>query len=157
MLQQTQYFISLASRRSSKRYLHKLFPLQIFINRIEANSCEEEDRDHRFWLYVTMFGNATPEKAIAFTQFIVSLSCCWPLPSTATKLQTRCFKILRSLLFLNSLLLFFPLLYSVYVNRNDNVIFCKAMSLLLAVIQVPLHSSFCITQYDRFQVRLYPR
>ncbi|XP_012348109.1 uncharacterized protein LOC105736721 [Apis florea] len=98
-----------------------------------------------------MFGNATPEKAIAFTQFIVSLSCCWPLPSTATKLQTRCFKILRSLLFLNSLLLFFPLLYAVYVNRNDNTMFCKAMSLSLAVIQVPLHSSFCITQYDRFQ------
>lgn len=100
-----------------------------------------------------MFGNATPEKAIAFTQFIVSLSCCWPLPSTATKLQTRCFKILRSLLFLNSLLLFFPLLYAVYVNRNDNTMFCKAMSLSLAVIQVPLHSSFCINQYDRFQVR----
>lgn len=132
---------------------------QIITNFHQSNRSKQlvKKRIDRFWLYVTMFRNATPEKAIAFTQFIVSLSCCWPLPSTATKLQTRCFKIIRSLLFLNSLLLFFPLLYFVYVNRNDNTTFCKAMSLSLAVVQVPLLSSFCITQYDRFQVRPYPR
>lgn len=51
MLQQTQYFISLASRRSSKsiviisaydRIIRVISLFSIFINRIEANGCEEE-------------------------------------------------------------------------------------------------------------------
>ncbi|XP_050586348.1 uncharacterized protein LOC126920277 isoform X2 [Bombus affinis] len=98
-----------------------------------------------------MFRNVAPKTAIAFTQFILGLSCCWPLSSTATKFQILCFKILRSVLFLNALLLFCPLLYAIYVHRYDTVMFCKAVSLALAVLQVLLHSFYCFNQYDRYQ------
>ncbi|XP_043519029.1 uncharacterized protein LOC122533430 [Frieseomelitta varia] len=98
-----------------------------------------------------MFRNVTPEKAIVFVESIVALSHCWPLPSTATKSRIFYYKLLRSVLLLNSLLLLFPLLYAIYVHREDPVKFCKAVSLALAVVQIPLHSSFCISQYDRYQ------
>lgn len=99
-----------------------------------------------------MFRSVTPEKAIAFVESIVALSHCWPLSPTATNSRIFYFKFLRSVLFLNSLLLLFPLLYAVYVHREDPVTFCKSVSLALAVLQIPLHSSFCINQYDRYQV-----
>ncbi|XP_060813926.1 odorant receptor 49b-like [Bombus pascuorum] len=98
-----------------------------------------------------MFRNVTPETAITFTQFILGLSCCWPLPSTATKSQILCFKILRSVLFLNSLLLFCPLLYAIYMHREDTAMFCKSVSLALAVVHVPLHSTYSFSQHDRYQ------
>ncbi|KAF3430449.1 hypothetical protein E2986_11515 [Frieseomelitta varia] len=101
-----------------------------------------------------MFRNVTPEKAIVFVESIVALSHCWPLPSTATKSRIFYYKLLRSVLLLNSLLLLFPLLYAIYVHREDPVKFCKAVSLALAVVQIPLHSSFCISQYDRYQRQL---
>ncbi|CAD1468487.1 unnamed protein product, partial [Heterotrigona itama] len=98
-----------------------------------------------------MFRNVTPEKAITFVKSIVALSHCWPLPPTATKSRILRYKLLRSVLFLNSLLLLFPLLYAIYVHREDPAMFCKTVSLALAVLQIPLHSSFCISQYDRYQ------
>ncbi|CAD1475797.1 unnamed protein product, partial [Heterotrigona itama] len=98
-----------------------------------------------------MFRNATPEKAISFVESTVALCCCWPLPPTASKSRILRFKVLRFVLFFNSFLLLVPLLYAIYVYREDSVMFCKAVSLALAVVQIPLHSSFCFSQYDRYK------
>ncbi|CAL7939840.1 unnamed protein product [Xylocopa violacea] len=91
------------------------------------------------------------EKAIAFTQFSVALTCCWPLPSTATKYEVLRFKILRSVMLLNAFTLLVPLLYAIHVYRDDAGNMCRAVLLGLAVLQILVQSCLCITQYDRYQ------
>ncbi|CAL7939837.1 unnamed protein product [Xylocopa violacea] len=98
-----------------------------------------------------MFRNVTPEKAIAFVQFSVALTCCWPLPSSATKTELFRFKILRTALLLNAFMLLGPMLYAMYAYRDDVENMCKAVLLTLAVVQVLVQSSSCILQYDRYQ------
>ncbi|CAL7939841.1 unnamed protein product [Xylocopa violacea] len=98
-----------------------------------------------------MFRNATPEKAIAFVQLSVALTCCLPLPSTATKSQSFRFKALRFTFFLNAFMLLGPLFYSVHVHRGDPGNVSKAASLILAILHVLSQTSFCATQYDRLQ------
>ncbi|XP_076763029.1 uncharacterized protein LOC143430572 [Xylocopa sonorina] len=98
-----------------------------------------------------MFRNATPEKAIVFTQFSIALTCCWPLPTSATKNEILRFKILRSVLLLNAFMLLGPMLYAMYVYRNDVENICKGVLLGLAVVQVLIQTSSCIVQYDRYQ------
>ncbi|CAL7939839.1 unnamed protein product [Xylocopa violacea] len=98
-----------------------------------------------------MFRNATPEKAIAFTQFSMALSCCWPLPTSATKNEMLRFKIVRSLLLLNASLLLGPMLYAMYLYRDDVEKICKGVLQSLAVVQLLIQTSSCIVQYDRYQ------
>ncbi|XP_076763150.1 uncharacterized protein LOC143430660 [Xylocopa sonorina] len=100
---------------------------------------------------LVMFRNATPEKAIAFVQLSVALTCCLPLPSTATKTQSFRFKALRFVVFLNAFMLLAPLVYSVHVHRSDPGNMFKAASLILAIFHVLTQTSFCIAQYHRFQ------
>ncbi|XP_076763151.1 uncharacterized protein LOC143430661 [Xylocopa sonorina] len=95
--------------------------------------------------------NTGVEKAIAFTQFSVALTCCWPLPSTATKNQVLRFKILRSAMLLNAFVLLVPLLYAVHVYRDDAGNMCRAALLGLAVLQNLVQSCLCIAQYERYQ------
>ncbi|CAL7939836.1 unnamed protein product [Xylocopa violacea] len=98
-----------------------------------------------------MFRNVTAEKAIAFTQFCVALTFCWPLPSMATKRQVFRFKILRFILFLNALMLLLPLLYAMHVHRGDAGNMGKAGLLTLGVMLVLSQTSLSIVEYERFQ------
>lgn len=102
-----------------------------------------------------MFGNVTLESVIAFTRLSVALTCCWPLRSTATKSQVIRFKIFRFTMILNAFVLFLPLLNALYVQRDNASNFAQAACLALAVVQLLMQTAFCITQYDRLQVRLY--
>ncbi|XP_076763156.1 uncharacterized protein LOC143430665 [Xylocopa sonorina] len=98
-----------------------------------------------------MFRNVTPEKAIAFAQYSVALTCCWPLPLTATRTELLRFKILRSVMLLNAFMLLGPMLYAMHAYRDDIENMCKAVLLTLAVVQVLVQTSSCIFQYDRYQ------
>ncbi|XP_076683502.1 uncharacterized protein LOC143376741 [Andrena cerasifolii] len=98
-----------------------------------------------------MFRNVTPEKTIQFTRLSVALTCCWPPPPTVTRSQLLRFKFLRSAMVLNAFALLLPLLYAIYVHRDDPTEVAKAACLTLAVTQLLFQTSFCITQYDRFQ------
>ncbi|XP_053973000.1 uncharacterized protein LOC128873437 isoform X2 [Hylaeus volcanicus] len=98
-----------------------------------------------------MFGNVTLEKAIAFTRISVALTCCWPPRFAATKSQIVCFKILRSAVMLNAFALLFPLLYALYVERDNPSNFVQAACLTLATLQVLVQTIFCISQYDRLR------
>ncbi|XP_076763027.1 uncharacterized protein LOC143430569 [Xylocopa sonorina] len=98
-----------------------------------------------------MFRNVTAEKAIAFTHLCVALTYCWPLPSMATRRQVLRFKILRFVLFLNALMLLFPLLYAMHVHRDDAGNVGKAGLLTLGVMLVLSQTSLSIVEYERFQ------
>ncbi|XP_017787376.1 PREDICTED: uncharacterized protein LOC108570100 [Habropoda laboriosa] len=93
----------------------------------------------------------SPERAISLVQVITAFTCCWPLPSTATKSLVLQFKILRSFLLLNALVLFLPLLYALHVHRNDAENVAKAACLTLALVQIFFQTFVCIGQYDHFQ------
>ncbi|XP_076763155.1 uncharacterized protein LOC143430664 [Xylocopa sonorina] len=98
-----------------------------------------------------MFRNATPEKAISFIQFSVALTWCWPLPSSATKNEVLRFKIFRLAMLVNAFMLLGPMLYAMYVYRDEVENTCKAALLSLAVLQVLIQMSSCILHYDRYQ------
>ncbi|XP_043251705.1 odorant receptor 4-like [Colletes gigas] len=98
-----------------------------------------------------MFGDITVEKAITFTRLSVVLTCCWPLPSSATKSQQLRFKLVRFAMTLNAFMLLLSLLYALYVERNNIKNFTKAACLAIAVTQIVMQTIFCITQYDRLQ------
>ncbi|XP_053972669.1 uncharacterized protein LOC128873255 [Hylaeus volcanicus] len=98
-----------------------------------------------------MFGNVTFEKAIAFARISVALTFCWPPRFTATKSQMLRFKVLRSAVMLNAFTLLLPLIYTLYMQRDDFTNFAQAGCMLLAVIQVLLQTIFCINQYDRLR------
>ncbi|XP_076237905.1 uncharacterized protein LOC143181408 [Calliopsis andreniformis] len=98
-----------------------------------------------------MFGHVTLGKAIQFTRLSVALTCCWPTPPTATEFQVLRFKTFRCAVILNAFTLLLPLLYALYVHRDDSIEVSKAACLAMAVTQLLLQTFFCITQYDRFQ------
>ncbi|XP_076763153.1 uncharacterized protein LOC143430662 [Xylocopa sonorina] len=98
-----------------------------------------------------MFRNVTPQKAITFTHFCVALTCCWPLPSAATKSELFRFKILRSVMLLNALMLLGPMLYAIHAYKDDVENMSKAVLLTISVVQVLAQTSSCIFQYDRYQ------
>ncbi|XP_026669980.1 uncharacterized protein LOC108625406 isoform X1 [Ceratina calcarata] len=107
-----------------------------------------------------MFQTATPDKAIAFTQHCVALTCCWPPPLGATRSQILLYKVLRIMGLVNGLVLLVPLLYALHVYRNDTEILTKAAVMVAGIAQVLSQTTLCATQYDRYQrliehMRLY--
>ncbi|XP_026669747.1 uncharacterized protein LOC108625402, partial [Ceratina calcarata] len=107
-----------------------------------------------------MFQTATPDKAIAFTQRCVALTCCWPPPLGATRSQILLYKVLRIMGLVNGLVLLVPLLYALHVYRNDTEILTKAAVMVAGVAQVSSQTMLCAMQYDRYQrliehMRLY--
>ncbi|XP_076380388.1 uncharacterized protein LOC117227739 [Megalopta genalis] len=100
---------------------------------------------------VTMFRNVTPETAITFVRFSISLICCWPLPAVATKTQVLCFKISKVLNILSVLGLFFPLLYALILHRDDAVELTKIAIIMVGCLHVITQIVLCSFQYDRFQ------
>ncbi|XP_076380242.1 uncharacterized protein LOC117227835 isoform X3 [Megalopta genalis] len=98
-----------------------------------------------------MFGNVTPETAITFVRFSISLICCWPLPAVATKTQVLCFKISKVLNILSVLGLFFPLLYALILHRDDAVELTKIAITGVGCFNVVTQIVLCSVQYDRFQ------
>lgn len=100
-----------------------------------------------------MFENITPKKAITFTKYSVALICCWPLPSSATKLQMRCFAVLKVLSAACVICLLLPLLYALYVHFEDPTTFAMAAALVPPCCQVVLQLCVCTVQHNRLQVR----
>ncbi|XP_076221410.1 uncharacterized protein LOC116429551 isoform X2 [Nomia melanderi] len=98
-----------------------------------------------------MFENITPQKAIRFTKYSVALICCWPLSSSATKLQTRCFVVLKVLNAACAICLILPLLYALYVHFEDPTTFVTAVALVPSCCQVVLQLCVCTAQHDRLQ------
>ncbi|XP_018396198.1 PREDICTED: odorant receptor 49b-like, partial [Cyphomyrmex costatus] len=93
----------------------------------------------------------TPKIAITFIKVIVALSFSWPLSKNASKLQIICFKISRSLLCMNAVVLSVPVAYTIYRNDFDLPRIMKLWCLLGAFIQIPLEITQCALQYDRLQ------
>ncbi|KAG5319000.1 OR13A protein, partial [Pseudoatta argentina] len=61
----------------------------------------------------------TPKNAIVFIKVIIALSFSWPLSKSASKFQITCFKILRSFLCMNTVVLSVPIAYTLYRNDYD--------------------------------------
>ncbi|XP_077271027.1 odorant receptor 10-like isoform X4 [Temnothorax americanus] len=98
-----------------------------------------------------MASKVTPKTAIAFTKVIIALSFTWPLSKSASKFQIIRFKILRSLLCVNAVILIVPVSYTLYHNDYDLPKITKIWCLLGAFIQIPLEITQCALQYDRLQ------
>ncbi|XP_024873229.1 odorant receptor 49b-like [Temnothorax curvispinosus] len=98
-----------------------------------------------------MASKVTPKTAIAFTKVIIALSFTWPLSKSASKFQVIRFKILRSLLCVNAVILIVPVSYTLYHNDYDLPKITKIWCLLGAFIQIPLEITQCALQYDRLQ------
>ncbi|XP_071565724.1 uncharacterized protein [Temnothorax nylanderi] len=98
-----------------------------------------------------MASKVTPKTAIAFTKVIIALSFTWPLSKSASKFQVIRFKILRSLLCVNAVILIVPVSYTLYHNDYDLPKITKLWCLLGAFIQIPLEITQCALQYDRLQ------
>ncbi|KAL0125035.1 hypothetical protein PUN28_004286 [Cardiocondyla obscurior] len=99
-----------------------------------------------------MLNRVTTKTVVLFTKVVVALSFSWPLSKNATKFQVVCFKILRTLLCMNSAALILPVSYTLY--RNDDYDLSKVTKLwcvLAAFLQVPLEITQCAMQYDRLQ------
>ncbi|XP_018364001.1 PREDICTED: odorant receptor 49b-like [Trachymyrmex cornetzi] len=93
----------------------------------------------------------TPKTAIAFIKVIVALSFAWPLSKNASKFQVIRFKILRTLLCINAVVLSVPTVYTLYRNDYNLARLTKLWCLLGAFIQIPLEITQCALQYDRLQ------
>ncbi|EGI65843.1 Odorant receptor 49b [Acromyrmex echinatior] len=93
----------------------------------------------------------TPKTAIAFIKVIVALSFAWPLSKNASKFQVIRFKILRTLLCINAVVLSVPTAYTLYRNDYNLARITKLWCLLGAFIQIPLEITQCALQYDRLQ------
>ncbi|KAG5306239.1 OR13A protein, partial [Acromyrmex insinuator] len=93
----------------------------------------------------------TPKNAIAFIKVIIALSFSWPLSKSASKFQITCFKILRSLLCMNTVVLSIPIAYTLYRNDYDLPRITKLWCTLGAMIQVSVEMTQCALQYDRLQ------
>ncbi|KYN38571.1 hypothetical protein ALC56_07054 [Trachymyrmex septentrionalis] len=93
----------------------------------------------------------TPKTAIAFIKVIVALSFAWPLSKNASKFQVIRFKILRTLLCINAVVLGVPTAYTLYRNDYNLARITKLWCLLGAFIQIPLEITQCALQYDRLQ------
>ncbi|XP_018044079.1 PREDICTED: odorant receptor 49b-like [Atta colombica] len=93
----------------------------------------------------------TPKIAIAFIKVIVALSFAWPLSKNASKFQVIRFKILRTLLCINAVVLSVPTVYTLYRNDYNLARITKLWCLLGAFIQIPLEITQCALQYDRLQ------
>nr|XP_033339130.1 uncharacterized protein LOC117227739 [Megalopta genalis] len=101
-----------------------------------------------------MFGNVTPETAITFVRFSISLICCWPLPAVATKTQVLCFRISKVLNILSVLGLFFPVLYALIHHDDDIVELTKKVIIVVGCVNVITQILLSSLQYDRFQLNV---
>jgi len=100
-----------------------------------------------------MTRKTTSKNAITFIKIILALSFSWPLSKSASKFQITCFKILRSLFCMNTVILSVPIAYTLYRNDYDLPRITKLWCTLGAMIQVSVEMTQCALQYDRLQVR----
>ncbi|XP_012058894.1 PREDICTED: uncharacterized protein LOC105622069 [Atta cephalotes] len=98
-----------------------------------------------------MTRKTTPKNAITFIKVILALSFSWPLSKSASKFQITCFKILRSLFCMNTVVLSIPIAYTLYRNDYDLPRITKLWCTLGAMIQVSVEMTQCALQYDRLQ------
>ncbi|XP_076237906.1 uncharacterized protein LOC143181409 [Calliopsis andreniformis] len=99
-----------------------------------------------------MFNNLTPGKVILFVQRIVTLTFTWPPPSTATKFQVLRFKTLQRVTIVSASLLLLPLIYAIYLQRNDLIEVTKSASLTFSIAKIIIQTAYCIKQYDNLQI-----
>ncbi|XP_053973004.1 uncharacterized protein LOC128873440 [Hylaeus volcanicus] len=101
-----------------------------------------------------MFDNVTPEKAMAFTKLSVAVNCYWPPPSDATTFQVIRFKFFRYLGMLSTAVHGLPLIYSIYLHRNDTITLTKVICFTCSVLHILSQACFCIAHHERLQVYL---
>ncbi|XP_053996914.1 uncharacterized protein LOC128886239 [Hylaeus anthracinus] len=91
---------------------------------------------------------------MAFTKLSVAVNCYWPPPSDATTFQVIRFKFFRYLGIISTAMQMVPLVYTMYILRNDTITVTKLACFVISVAHVLSQAFFCIAHHERLQVYL---
>ena len=94
----------------------------------------------------------TPQRLLIITKICTNINLSWPPESDLTPFKLIILDTLTFICFLSTLLLLFPLWYSVYKDWNDTLIMSKSLSVSCGVALASAKIVICRIHRHRFQV-----